>query len=236
MEKLSVASLLLLLAAPLVGAVLALFFRQQSEKNYAVVLSFSGAFLFAVVVLELFPSVFRELPHAGYFVLAGFFLQIILEQLTRGMEHGHVHAHHMGTARVTALLAGLMVHSLLDGIPLARHELTSDSHRHLLYAISLHKLPEGFALASLLLISGFRTTTAMAMAFLLAIAAPLAVVAGTWLGSQHQQILLTLIAIALGSFLHVTTTVLFESEHPTHVVSRRRLLAIVAGAALALIL
>ncbi|MCS6918003.1 MAG: ZIP family metal transporter [Chitinophagales bacterium] len=229
-------SLLLLFAAPLVGSLLALFFRRQSEQNFSVVLSFSGAFLFAIVLMHLFPSVFRELNHAGFLVLAGFFLQMLLEQFTHGMEHGHFHARRTGSARITALIVGLIAHSLLDGFPVARFDAAAESHHEVLYGISLHKIPEGFALASVLIASGFGMAVTLLLAIVLAVAAPAAALIGNHIGQLHPETLWVLIALAVGSFLHVTTTVLFESEHPSHILSLKRLLAVLSGAAIALVI
>ncbi|MCS6991153.1 MAG: ZIP family metal transporter [Chitinophagales bacterium] len=227
---------LVLFVAPLTGGLLALLFRHQAENNYGVVLSFSGAFLFTAVLVDLFPPLFRNLSEAGLYLLAGFFFQILLEQLTRGIEHGHFPAQKMSYTTVSALIIGLLTHALLDGIPLAHHELMAASHRPMLYAISLHKIPEGFALAMVLTASGFCTSRVLGWILTLSLAAPLAVFFGSSLGQYRPDLLLAFIAFAVGSFLHVTTTVLYESEHPAHVVHWGRVAAIVAGAGLALLL
>src|SRR5438477_1765455 len=97
----NIGSMTLLFAAPLLGGLAALLFRKQAEANYKLVLSFSGAFLFTIILLHLFPTVFQNTPNAGLFVLVGFFIQILLEQLTHGIEHGHFHAHEHTGAYIT---------------------------------------------------------------------------------------------------------------------------------------
>ena len=73
--------------------------------------TFGGAFLFAVCFLQLLPHLFEPHIHShaelcnhhshcdintflkpGIWVLIGFLIQLFLETLTRGIEHGHNHA------------------------------------------------------------------------------------------------------------------------------------------------
>ena len=75
----SVMTILLILIAPLLGGALALTFRQQAQAQYKLVLSFSGAFLFTIILLHLFPTVFQQGTSAGLFVLIGFFIQIVFD-------------------------------------------------------------------------------------------------------------------------------------------------------------
>ena len=72
-------TILIIFMAPLLGGVAALTFREQARANYKLVLSFSGSFLFTIILLHLFPTVCRQMPGAGVYVLIGFFIQIILE-------------------------------------------------------------------------------------------------------------------------------------------------------------
>ncbi|HEU4718246.1 MAG TPA: hypothetical protein VFU15_10445, partial [Bacteroidia bacterium] len=57
-------------------------------------LAFSGAFLFALSLLHLIPELYRtEHFNAGIWILAGFLVQLLLEYVSQGIEHGHVHLH-----------------------------------------------------------------------------------------------------------------------------------------------
>ena len=48
--------------------------------------------LICVCVLELIPSLYKmDYENTGLFILLGFFLQIILDYFSHGIEHGHVH-------------------------------------------------------------------------------------------------------------------------------------------------
>ncbi|MCY7411017.1 MAG: ZIP family metal transporter [Chitinophagales bacterium] len=225
---------ILLFAAPMFGGLIAIAFRKQAELNYKLVLSFSGAFLFTIILVHLFPAVFSLLPNAGIYVLAGFFIQIILEQLTHGIEHGHFHGHHHSTGYITSLMIGLTLHSFLDGIPLSSAAMMQATNNTLLYGICIHKIPEGFALASLFLISNYKNATAVIFLVLFSLAAPFSMLLGNYFQQAQSPLLNILIAVALGSFLHVSTTILFESESSAHKFNWKRIAAIALGGVLAL--
>src|SRR2546423_1104291 len=76
-------------------------------------LAFTGAFLFAISVLHLMPEVYQNAgASVGVFVLIGFFLQIILEFFSEGIEHGHMHVHKdHAHAFPFAMMISLCIHS-----------------------------------------------------------------------------------------------------------------------------
>ena len=228
-------SVFFIFITPLIGGAIALIFQEQAKANYKLVLSFSGAFLFTIILLHLFPTVFQNSPNAGLFILLGFFIQIILEQLTHGIEHGHFHTHEHGGNYIFSLMAGLSLHSILDGIPLSNKELLQQTHNALLYGIGIHKIPEGFALASILIVSQFKKPSAILLLILFSLIAPIAMMFGNYIHSSQTVLINILMAVALGSFLHVSTTILFESESSSHQFGWKRILSIILGAGLALL-
>src|SRR5690349_14992883 len=113
--------LLLIVIATLTGGFLPVLFKRLRLSLVVYLLSFTGAFLFGITMLHLIPETFGELGRrAGVYVLAGFFLQVFLQQLSHGLEHGHSHipAEHGGHVAVPGLLLGLCVHAFMEGIPL----------------------------------------------------------------------------------------------------------------------
>ena len=65
-----------------------------SKKNFKVILAFSGSYLFSITVIHILPELFhdaKDITITGTYVLAGFFLQMILEFFSSGVEHGHIH-------------------------------------------------------------------------------------------------------------------------------------------------
>jgi zinc transporter ZupT len=227
--------LLILIAAPIAGGISAILFKMHSKENYKLVLSFSGAFLFSITLIHLFPVVFANNANAGVYVLAGFFIQVFLEQLTHGIEHGHFHEHNENRTYIFALLVGLTIHSFLDGIPLSNNQILEQGHHSLLYGISLHKIPEGFALASVLLFSNYKKPGVLICVLLFSLVAPAAVLFANQFGNTGSHFFSIIVAVAVGSFLHVSTTILFESESGQHLFGWKKIMAIVLGAGISLL-
>ncbi len=231
----NITGFIILIAAPLIGGSAALLLRKNSREQYKLVLSFSGAFLFSITLIHLFPVVFANNEYAGAYVLAGFFIQIFLEQLTHGIEHGHFHEHLENNTYLLALVVGLTIHSLLDGIPLSNHQMLDQEHHSLLYGIAIHKIPEGFALASVLLFSNFKKISVMIFVGLFSLVAPAALLLSNQFSTVDAHAFSIVVAMAVGSFLHVSTTILFESESGQHLFGRKKIAAILLGAGIALL-
>jgi len=220
-------TILVLVASPILGGAFAAYRMPDREEGFRLMLSFSGAFLFGVAMLHLFPVVFSNGFNGGIYVLAGFVLQLILEQLTQGIEHGHFHAH-KSIAFVSSLLIGLTVHSFFDGVPVYAGETHSHSHS-LLWAVALHKIPEGYALVAILVMCGIGMRNALLLLFAFALVAPV----GTWFAGVIDNInptwLQALYGIVGGLILHVSTTILFESETKAHRFTYKKITAVSAG-------
>ena len=68
---------------------------------------------------------------------------------------------------VLSLVIGLSLHSVFDGIPLSS-QMLNHANESVAYGISLHKIPEGFALVTVLLFSGFRKNITIILLFVFA--------------------------------------------------------------------
>lgn len=245
----------ILIGSVLLGGWAAFQLGRQQERFIPLLLSFSGAYLLGVTILHLIPDLFHR-PHAGYsyWMLAGFLLQLLLEKLTKGVEHGHAHALHSEQyGRILPVLLGLGLHSFLEGFPLGGYEQLSselallDEHQHhsegsnihtqLLVGISLHKIPAAFALVTLMRMSGFARTTTWICLILFSLTAPLsAFLAQAVLISSFANWLPQILAMVAGSFLHISTTILFESGNPgEHHISWWKFGVILLGFGLSLI-
>ena len=205
-------------------------------------LSFSGAYILGITVLHLLPSVFHDGAHTpGMWVLGGFLLQLYLEQLSAGVEHGHIHAHHQPSPRFALpIMIGLCFHALLEGFPLGSYETLHAHHGHshgdsqLFWGIMLHKIPAAFALSAVLQLSGFARRFVLTMLTIFALMSPLGALASQFLplGMEWQE---RLLAVVVGSFLHISTTILFEADSTHHHrISWRKMGVILAGIAMAL--
>ena len=224
-------TIVLLLSSVISGAIIVEFFSVQRNKNIQLLLTFSGAYLLAVSVLHLIPELFisNTSNNIGIFILAGFLIQILLEYFSQGIEHGHFHKNN---AIPFSVLISLCLHALLEGIPLGG-QLHDHAHNALLTGIVLHKLPVSIVLMTFFLKSNIPKKRSYILLLLFAIMSPLGVLAGdlfTTLANYHNEI----IAIVIGIFLHISTTILFESSDG-HKFSIQKVLAIIVGAFIAVL-
>ncbi|MFK7773180.1 MAG: ZIP family metal transporter [Saprospiraceae bacterium] len=240
---------LILFSSVLLGGGLAFYFQKNNKTILQLVLSFSGAFILGISVLHLMPVAFSNPISAtedaisshgntvGLLILLGFFVQIFLEQLSKGVEHGHIHApHHGKTGFAIQILLGLSIHAFFEGIPLENDSIHAHHHHdHLLWGIVLHKAPAAFALVLLFLISGFKKPLIVFALLVFASMSPL----GAFVG---KKLMLTVVqqnyvvAFVIGSFLHIATTILFEVESAEHhSISMRKLIAILVGIGMAIL-
>ncbi len=239
----NIAQYILLFSTVLLGGGIGLYVQYQNRNNLRLILAFSGAFLLGITVLHLMPTVYvQQHERAGLWILLGFFIQLALEQLSTGVEHGHVHTHaHASKGFAIQVMLGLCLHAFLEGMPLSGYEgiheteLHAHSHNHLLYGVVLHKAPAAFALVVLLLSSQFRRQVVIVCLLCFAAMSPAGAMLTQLIHVNHATFSV-LLAIVIGSFLHIATTILFESgESRQHHVSRKKLIAIVAGIGLSLL-
>lgn len=231
---------LLLFFAVFLGGGLAFFYiRSNTRPVLQMVLSFCGAYVLGITVLHLIPSIYEEPNHLiGLWVLAGFFIQLLLEQFSKGVEHGHMHEPHGTAPPIFAfqIMFGLGVHAFMEGLPLSGfaafhnlHHAMEHSSNPMFYGVILHKAPEAFALTSLLLISKFKKGGVFLCLIVFSALSPLAAALANWM-QFSPEVMAILIALVIGSLLHISTTILFESDpNVNHHIPVKKLLAIALG-------
>lgn len=213
------------LLAVLAGYLLSLFLKPSSSPGFKLLLSFSGAYLLSITVFELLPEVYEDgNQKIGIFIMLGLLFQIILEFLSKGAEHGHMH-HKEDTSKFPLLLLiSLSVHSLLEGFPL-------DSGKHLLYGVVIHKIPVAAILSVFLIHSKISRFKLIIFLTIFGLMTPL----GSWLKGNIEgvaQYSSYINAIVIGIFLHVSTTILFEASK-NHKFNATKLGVIIFGILLA---
>jgi zinc and cadmium transporter len=230
----------LLIFSVFAAALTVLWVKPSDPNKLKLLIAFSGAYLLSITALHLLPEVFTGDDRGAYFgsfVLVGFFIQVMLEYLSGGIEHGHAHTHRSAGLPV-GLMIGLCLHAFLEGMPLgggdAGHSHHGHSHSHglepLLLGIVLHKYPVAMVFLAMLLNSGLAKAKAFGLLAVFAAMAPL----GTLLSGEFEmvgQYNRESLAIVIGIFLHVSTTILFESSEG-HRFNAYKMMAIAAGLAL----
>ncbi len=211
------------------------FFAKVNTKALKLILSFSGAYLFAITVLHLIPEIYESTSSTiGIYVLAGFLFQIFLEFFSEGIEHGHIHVHqHTESAFPFTMMIALSIHSFLEGMPLAGE--WSDTKQSLLIGIILHNIPIAIALMSMLMQSHISNTKAFVWLIVFALMTPLGTVTNNFIGKSIsiESFSENIMGVVVGIFLHISTTILFESSehHRFHFI---KLAVILAGMGLAI--
>ncbi|MGB2629313.1 MAG: ZIP family metal transporter [Candidatus Acidiferrum sp.] len=182
-------------------------YRQWPRKYLQYFLALGAGYMLAVALVEVIPeSVKITGEHALLYVLAGFFLVHLFEHILA--QHFHfgeethteeVRHHHV---RRTVLL-GLAIHTFFDGVAIGAGFLVSTWLGIVIFfAVFLHKLPEGFTVASLILASGQSKKSAVRAAGLLGVATVL----GVLLTIQLQAQLRYALPISGGVTLYVAAT------------------------------
>lgn len=211
-------------------------------------LAFSGAYLFTLTITHLLPEAWQLLPgqpaRVGYWVLAGFFGQLLLEVFSQGVEHGHVHTQAAeagpGAGRAPySLLAALVLHSFLEGSILVRNPAAgavSQNFYAIVVGVALHHVPAAFALGTLLRLrlGSFRKVWPWLVVF--ALASPAGILISNYVVLAELLrggLYAALLGLVAGNFLHVSTTILFETS-PEHRLNWPKLAATLGGLLLAL--
>ena len=217
---------LLPILAVAIGFAFVVLFNPTIKSNLKLLLAFSGAFLLSITVFELIPHLYEN--HSGktvgLFIMLGILLQIFLEFFSKGAEHGHVHVRKNNTVFPWLLFVSLSIHAILEGFPIHGNE-------NLLYGIIIHKMPIAIILTSFFFASSLSNTKTIIFLTLFALMTPL----GSYL-SENVPFLTNyyteISALVVGIFLHISTTILFESSEG-HKFNITKLIAILAAIGIA---
>lgn len=237
----------LYLALPVLITGLLFLSLKIKGKNLRFLLAFSAAYLFTISVTHLLPESYEGSNYKtiGLCIIAGYFIQIILEYFSTGIEHGHTHAHSESCHKhlPISMIVGLYLHSLLEGLPIYQSGIIeSPTHsmlttqESLIFGITVHNIPIAIAFVTLLI--DHQTSKLKTFVLLLgfALMAPLgcfiSYVLNT-IGVQNYDGFLKLsFGLVIGIFLHISTAIMFETGE-NHRYNISKILSMVAGIILA---
>ena len=249
------------LAATLLGGWALVLLGQRGLDNLSVILSFGGAFIIGMCFLHLVPESFNASAFAGVWVLAGFLVQGLLEYLSKGIEHGHFHAHehdeHCNSGfqwnRLPwAALASLALHAALESMPVMdhSHHVHHEGHVHgplaldmidwgLVVGLVLHKVPVAMVLMAMMIEQHVpkRTAWIVLIAFGLSPLVGMLTFEGLFHNLPHDMALVFpawMQALVVGILLHIGTTVLFEAGEG-HAFNRKKFVATCVGVGVSLV-
>lgn len=226
----------ILLSSIALGTLAVFWFRLYEARHIRLLNAFTGAYLFSLTVLHLLPELYRPTGRAvdaslliGGLILAGFFVQVALDAISMGVEHGHSHA--LPGRMPLGVVIGLCLHAFVEALALGdeSHHHDLSSRRLLLVSIVVHNFPVSIALLGMLLQCGMKRGKALGVIGLFAVMAPV----GMFISSHTNLALYSreLMAVVIGIFMHISTTILFEASD-AHRVNRAKLGAIIVGTAL----
>lgn len=217
---------------------------KMGEKKINYLLAFSGSFLLSITLLHLLPETVAESgANAGIYILAGFFLQLLIQRLTHGVEHGHIHTHttdhhaHSHAVHFNSIFLGLGFHAFMEGLPLGFNYRQASTEPSLFLAVAAHKLPE-VILLSTLAASIKSKRSAILTILIFSLLTPMGSLTASFLGRKYyaiSKIVTVLIPIVAGVFIHISTTIFFESGTKHHLLTRAKTISIIGGVLLGLL-
>jgi zinc and cadmium transporter len=156
-------------------------------------LALGAGYMLAVAFTDVIPESVRLAGQEAFlFVLIGYFLVHLFEHILAPHFHfgEETHIEEMGRRRARTVLLGLGIHTFFDGVAIAAGFLVSTWLGAVIFvAIFLHKLPEGFTIASVVLASGQSRQKAIAAAGSLGAATLLGVLLTSLLQAQLKYAL-----------------------------------------------
>lgn len=227
---------LFLIVSVIAGGLLVLFLEKKNQQQLIKLsLAFSGGFLLAIAFVHFLPELYHDhTTKIGIWILVGFLVQLFLEYFSGGIEHGHIHVHEQRKIPYT-LLFSLSVHSFIEGIPLAgfgEHVHEAHHHESLLLGIVLHQFPVAIALMTLLRKTNLSLKLCWTLLAIFGMMTPMGMFFGWVLETGGNFAYMDLLlAIVVGMFLHISTTIIFETSE-NHKFNMAKLLAILMGVAL----
>jgi zinc and cadmium transporter len=202
--------LAIILIGSLVGGMLPLA-GNWSRRSLLIPVAFSGGILLGAAFFDMIPESAPLLGKwLGIPLLAGFLTIFVLERFVlvhpypeHAGAHGHARHIHLG---ITAY-AGLSFHSLLDGLAISSTYNRPDLGGVVLLAVLFHKIPDAFALASLLLLDRWTPRAIVGWMTLFAFSTPLGAIL-TWMAiaETDNTMIGAAIALSAGTFLAVATS------------------------------
>src|SRR6266403_248500 len=197
-------------------------------------MALGAGYMLAVAFTDVIPESVRiGGQNAFLLVLIGYFLVHLFEHILAPHFHfgEETHTEMMGQHRARTVLFGLGIHTFFDGVAIAAGFLVSTWLGTVIFvAVFLHKLPEGFTVASMVLASGQSRKSAIRAAATLGGATLL----GVALTSVFQGQLQYALPLSAGVTVYVAATDLLPEVNREP--NWRMALLVFAGVAMLLIL
>jgi zinc transporter ZupT len=217
--------------ADVIGGALTIF-KKLNQKEILIVTGLGTGFLLGATLLDRLPDAMTELPKtAALYITIGYLLLLVISKYNTHTDEGHVnvnevslshpkkHTDHALTeydggqvaliTRQSALASfiSLLIHTFIDGVIIAGAFSINRSTGILIFlAITLHKIPEGFSIASIHLAAGRTRKRAILTSGGLALSTLIGALFTLQLRHLDPHIIQVLMALATGTFLYISTS------------------------------
>ena len=169
--RLALLAALVAAGANVLGAAAITSRRRWSPAALDKLLAIAAGFMVSVALLELIPEALeRGGGTAAFVVLIGYLLVYLTQHALVAHFHFGEETHEVTKAIGWSAVAGLTLHTLVDGVAIASGFAVSAALGFLVFlAIVLHKIPEGLAISSIFLAAGASRTKAVLAAAVLGV-------------------------------------------------------------------
>jgi zinc transporter ZupT len=151
-------------AADVAGAIIVTTAYKHRHAPLRYFVAGGAGFMLAAAFVRMLPES-AHVPHAYLFVLLGYFGVHLFEHTFAPHFHFGEETHPEALLRPAAgwlAVLGLGVHTLFDGVAIAAGFMVSPALGAVLFlAVVVHKIPEGFTIASIMLAGGYSPATAV---------------------------------------------------------------------------
>ncbi len=184
-------------AADVAGALLVVTAHRRGRAPLRYFVAAGAGFMLAAAFVRMLPES-AHVPHAYLFVLIGYFGIHLFEHTVAPHFHFGEEVHPEALLAPSAgylALLGLGVHTLFDGVAIAAGFMIGPALGALLsIAVFLHKVPEGFTIASVMLAGGGSRRAAVGAGAVLGALTIVGAVATRFVAEQHVGVALALSA------------------------------------------
>ncbi|MBI2252169.1 MAG: ZIP family metal transporter [Armatimonadetes bacterium] len=201
----------------ILGGYLTLIKKQLSRQTLRYFIAIAAGFILSAAILDRIPEAMVNNPNGALFILIGFLIIYLIENLFAIHAHENSSQEHTHAlvcepqeecfiekqASLTAFI-GLLVHTFFDGVAIASGFITSLHTGILMFlAVFFHKLPEGFSMSSLVLAANQGRKFALFSAIALGVSTFLGAIFAYYLGFSNNNLTRILLTLATGTFLYI---------------------------------
>ncbi|HLQ77889.1 MAG TPA: ZIP family metal transporter [Terriglobia bacterium] len=184
--------------------------QKWAQRSLRYFIAVGSGFMMGTIFLEMIPEIMKAQVKTQTSVswpallLIGYLIVHFFEHTFTAHMHFGEETHHeeMNPAVGFSALVGMLVHTFFDGVTIGAGFMISQRVGILLFlAVFLHKIVDGFTIASIVVSSGYSAARAMGASVLLAIATLIGVVAvHTWGSADYA------LPITAGCTLYIAAT------------------------------